>query len=498
MTEIMMAQDTTAVQAARTFSASGPKKLYTGGGWSPARGGATLDVVNPTTERPLASVASASPADVDDAVKSARSAFEATSWQAVSPHDRSRVLLRIADLLDEHCEELAAISSLEMGMPFTQSVMITRQMVDVFQYYAGWTTKAYGRTMPTDGSSFTLTLREPLGVVAVIIPWNGPILYTAWKVAAALATGNTVVLKPAADAPLTCVRFAELMEQADLPRGVFNLITGDGATVGDALVASPEVDMITFTGSTAVGKHIMRTAADTLKKLSLELGGKSPFIIFPDADLDLTLPMALGSFTQNSGQACTAGTRLLVHDSLVEQVVERLTQGAAELRLGDPFDPQTQAGPIISAKQLDRVGSYVDSGRADGADVRTGGRRTDREGFFYEPTVVTNVTPDMRIVREEIFGPVGCVMSFSTQQEALERANQTEYGLAASVWTTNIATAQAIAHGLQAGMIWVNTHFELDVMTPFGGLKQSGLGSELGAESLDEFSRIKSVLMRGA
>lgn len=493
-----MVDTTKAIETARSFSTSGSKNLFIGGKWGPSHSGATLDVLNPATEQRLSAVSSATPEDIDDAVRSARSAFDDARWNAVSPHERSRWLLKIADLLDQHCEEIAAISSLEMGMPFSSSIQITRQMVDVFQYYAGWTTKLYGQTIPTDGSSFTFTLREPLGVVAVIIPWNGPILYTAWKVAVALATGNTVVLKPAGEAPLTCVRFAELMEQVDLPTGVFNLVTGDGATVGDALVTHPGVDMITFTGSTAVGKHIMRNGADTLKKLSLELGGKSPFVVFEDADVEMTSQMAIKSFTQNAGQACTAGTRLLVHDSLFDEIVDRLTAAAGQLKVGDPFDPDTEAGPIISAKQLNRVADYVDSGRNDGATVSAGGRRLDRKGFFYEPTVVTNVSPEMEIVREEIFGPVGCVMSFSTHEEALEQANNTEYGLAASIWTTNISTAQTMARGIQAGMVWVNTHFELDVMSPFGGYKQSGLGRELGAESIAEFTRTKSVLMRGA
>ena len=484
------------VAAARRFATAGPKQLHIGGAWVAPHGGGTMEVVDPCTEQVLCSVAEADANDVDGAVKAARAAFEDESWSAVGPHDRARYLLKIADLIAANLEELAAISCLEMGMPFKSSVMITKQMIDVFQYYAGWATKIYGQTVPTKGPGLTMTLREPYGVVAVIIPWNGPILYTCWKVAMALATGNTVVLKPAEDAPLTCVRFAEILAEAELPPGVFNLMTGRGDVLGDPLVAHPDVAMITFTGSTGVGQHIMEVASKGLKKLSLELGGKSPLVIFPDADLEKAVPMALGAFTQNAGQACTCGTRLFVHESIFDEVVDQLVAGAEKIKLGDPFDDDTQIGPIISAKQLERVTGYVQSGRDEGATIRAGGERAPRPGYFFQPTVVTEATPEMKIVREEIFGPVGCVTPFSSIEDALAKSNDTQYGLAAAVWTSNLGTAQTMMRGLKAGMVWINTHFELDVTVPFGGYKQSGVGRELGEESINEFLQTKSVLMR--
>lgn len=484
------------IAAARSFSGSGPKQLYINGAWVAPRGGGTMEVIDPSTEQVLCSVAEGGPEDIDAAVKAAHAAFENETWAAVAPHDRARYLLRIAGLIEANLEELAAISSLEMGMPFPLSVYTTRQMIDVFQYYAGWATKIYGQTIPTTGAGLAMTMREPLGVVAVIIPWNGPILYTCWKLAVALATGNTVVLKPAEDAPLTCVRFAEILQEADLPPGVFNLVTGHGSVLGDPLVGHPDVAMVSFTGSTAVGQHIMRTASAGLKKLSLELGGKSPLVIFADADLEKAIPAAVTAFTGNAGQACTAGTRIFVHETIYEDVVARLSAGAAAIKLGDPFDEGSQIGPIISAKQLERVTGYVQSGRDEGATVRTGGERLPRVGYFFQPTMVTDATPDMKIVREEIFGPVACVTPFSTLEDALAKSNDTEYGLAASVWTKDLGTAQTMMRGIRAGMVWINTHFELDVASPFGGYKQSGLGRELGEESIAEFTQTKSVLMR--
>ena len=381
-------------------------------------------------------------------------------------------------------------------MPFKMSKMTTSQMVDVFQYYAGWTTKIFGQTIPTDGGSLSYTVREPLGVVGAIIPWNGPILYASWKVSTALATGNTVVLKPAEDAPLTCVRFAEIMEEAGLPPGVVNLVTGPGEIVGDALVAHPDVNKITFTGSTAVGKHIMETAAKTLKSISLELGGKSPFIIFPDADLEKAVPMAVNAFTQNAGQACTAGTRLYIHQSIYREVCDQITKAVSEIQVGGPFDAQTQIGPIISAKQLERVSGYIESGQAEGAQLRTGGKRISSPGYFLEPTVFADVREDMKIVQEEIFGPVGSLSSFADVDDAVRRGNSTQYGLAASVWTSSLQTAHSLAGRLQAGIVWINTHFELDAVSPFGGYKQSGLGRELGAESIDDFTQTKTIFTR--
>lgn len=484
------------IETARAFVTEGPKKLFIGGKWLSSQSGKTMSVIDPSTEDKLADVAEAGFDDVDLAVKAARQAFESSSWSGINPHERSRYLLKVAGLIEKYGDELSAISSFEMGMPFEMSKLTTAQMVDVFQYYAGWTTKIFGQTIPTDGASLSYTIREPLGVVGAIIPWNGPILYASWKVGTALATGNTVVLKPAEDAPLTCVRFAEIMEEAGLPPGVVNLVTGPGEIVGDALVAHPDVNKITFTGSTAVGKHIMETAAKTLKSISLELGGKSPFIIFPDADLKKAIPMAVNAFTLNAGQACTAGTRLYIHQNIYQEVSAQIAAAVSQLKLGGPFDPATQIGPIISAKQLDRVSDYIESGKAEGAQLRTGGKRLPSSGYFLEPTVFTDVQDGMKIVEEEIFGPVGALSSFADVAEAVFHGNNTPYGLAASVWTSNLETAHTLASKLQAGIVWINTHFELDAVSPFGGYKQSGLGRELGAESINDFTQSKTVFTR--
>ena len=486
----------TGIDRAKNFVTSESKKLFIGGEWVPAQSGKTMPVLNPATEEALAEVAFASAGDVDLAVAAARKAFEADTWAGVGPHDRARYLLKMAELVRANAEELSAISSYEMGMPLKMSQITTAQMIDVFQYYAGWTTKIYGQTIPTKGPGLTYTIREPLGVVAAIIPWNGPILYATWKIATALAAGNTVVLKPAEDAPLTCVRFMELAEEAGIPPGVVNLLTGTGQEVGDALTGHRGVDKITFTGSTSVGKHIMEVASKNLTRVSLELGGKSPFIIFPDADLEKTIPMAVNAFTQNAGQACTAGTRVYIHKDVYELVSKQIADAVSKLKVGDPFDEKTQVGPIISAKQRERIEQYIASGRSDGAQLLTGGERLSGKGYFLQPTVFGEVQDGMKIAQEEIFGPVGALASFQDENDAILHGNATQYGLAASIWTSNLATAQAVSRKIQAGIVWINTHFELDAVSPFGGYKQSGLGRELGAESIDDFTQTKTVLMR--
>ncbi len=484
------------VEKANAFVTAGPKRLFIGGKWVASQSGKTMSVIDPSTEQPLAAVAEAGPEDVDLAVRAARQAFEDKNWVDIGPHQRARYLLKMAELIEKHSEELSAISSYEMGMPFKMAQITTAQMIDVFQYYAGWTTKIFGQTIPTKGPGLTYTLREPLGVVAAIIPWNGPILYASWKVATALATANTVILKPAEDAPLTCVRFTELAEEAGLPPGVVNLLTGSGEEVGDALTGHPGVDKITFTGSTSVGKHIMEVASKNLTRVSLELGGKSPFIIFPDADLEKAIPMAVNAFTQNAGQACTAGTRVYIHKDIYEPVSKQIAEAVSKLKVGGPFDESTQIGPIISAKQRDRIEQYIASGRADGARLLTGGGRLSGKGYFLQPAVFADVEDRMNIAQEEIFGPVGALASFNEENDAVVHGNATQYGLAASIWTSNLATAQALSRKIQAGIVWINTHFELDAVSPFGGYKQSGLGRELGSESIDDFTQTKTILMR--
>ena len=455
-----------------------------------------MPVLNPATEESLTEVASAGAADVELAVTAARKAFESDSWAGIDPHERARFLLKMAALIDANSEELSAISSFEMGMPLKMSRIITAQMIDVFQYYAGWTTKIFGQTIPAKAPGLNYTVREPFGVVAAIIPWNGAILYASWKISTALATGNTVVLKPAEDAPLTCVRFMELIEGAGFPDGVVNLLTGTGEEVGDALTGHPGINKITFTGSTAVGKHIMEVASKNLTKISLELGGKSPFIIFPDADLEKTIPMAVGAFTNNAGQACTAGTRLYIHQDIYEDVSKQIADAVAKLKVGDPSDDDTQIGPIISAKQRERIEGYIASGKESGTRLLAGGDRVGKKGYFLQPAVFTSVRDDMKIAQEEIFGPVGALESFKDENDAILHSNATQYGLAASIWTSDLATAQNVSRKIQAGIVWINTHFELDAVSPFGGFKQSGLGRELGGESIDDFTQTKTVLVR--
>ena len=491
-----MPTESTSIERARSFVSRVQPKHFINGEWTLSEGEETFEVIDPSTEELLGTLASGNEKDINRAVQAARKAFEAASWAATTPYERTNTLLRLAALLEVHAEELAAIQSLETGMPYSGSVWVTRSMGDVLRYYAGWTTKMYGRTYPTAPGVSTYTLREPLGVVGAIIPWNGPILYICWKLATALATGNTFVLKPAEQAPLTAMRFGELVQELDLPPGVVNIVTGLGETAGAALVAHPQVNKITFTGSTAVGKQIMSRASSTLKKLSLELGGKSPVLVFADANLDQAIPAILMGFTGNSGQACTAGTRVFIHDKIYDEFIHRLVQGAQQIKIGMPFEPLTQMGPLTSKEQFDRVTHYISVGQTEGAELRTGGKRHGTNGYFIQPTVFTQVNNQMRIAREEIFGPVGALMRFTDESEVLTQANETEYGLAASIWTQDNHRAQAMARALQAGIVWINTVFELDPIAPFGGTKSSGLGRELGSESIDDFTQIKTVVNR--
>ncbi len=485
-----------AIEAAKAFVKDVKLSHLIGGKWVPSRSEQTFDVINPATEERLATVSGGGADDIDLAVKAARNAFEGSSWNSISPHERTRHLLKIADLIERNAEEMAAIQSLENGMPYTSSLYVTKNMADVFRYYAGWTTKLYGRTHPTESGVTSYSMREPLGVVGAIIPWNGPILYICWKLATALATGNTVVLKPAEQAPLTALRFGELILESGLPPGVINIVTGLGETAGAALVAHPGVNKITFTGSTAVGKNIMSVASQTLKKVSLELGGKSPVIVFPDADLEKAIPTILMGFSGNSGQACTAGTRVFIHESIYEEVTAKVSAAAKQIKVGMPFDPTTQMGPLTSREQFDRVTGYISIGKNEGANIKTGGERVGQKGFFVQPTIFTEVKDQMRIAKEEIFGPVAAFMKFTDEAEVIKRANESEYGLAASIWSKNNHNANAVAKAMKAGIVWINTAFELDPVAPFGGYKSSGIGRELGAESIDDFTQMKTIVNR--
>jgi phenylacetaldehyde dehydrogenase len=485
-----------ALQKARDWIQSGTKRMLIGGEWVPAKSGKTLDTINPATEEVLCQLAEGDRADVDAAVAAARRAYESSSWAGISPHARTRAMLKIAEAIDRHVDELAAIDTLDIGMPRWYAGNVAATAGDIFRYYAGWPSKIFGTTNPTDSNGFMYTLRESLGVCGQIIAWNVPLSMACIKIATALATSNTVVLKPAELASLSTLRLAELINDTGLPPGVVNVLTGYGATVGAGLSEHPDVDKIAFTGSTAVGKQILIASTGNLKHVSLELGGKAPNIIFPDADLDKALESAVRTFCGNSGQVCSAGTRLFVHQSLHDEVAERISKIAATYKVGSPLDPETKLGPLISARQLDRVMSYVDAGREAGATLSQGGSRVGNKGYFVEPTVFSAVSNRMKIAQEEIFGPVLSVIPFKDEDDAVFQANEINYGLSAAVWTKDISRAHKVARALKSGRVWINTFGDADPVMPFGGYKQSGLGREFGAESLDAYTQSKAVLVK--
>ncbi|MFL9942319.1 aldehyde dehydrogenase family protein [Paraburkholderia graminis] len=475
---------------------SGPKRLLIGGEWVDAVSGRRFTTSDPATEQILAEVAEADSADIDRAVIAARKAFESSTWSGISPHTRARYLLRIADTIEQHAEELAVLETLDMGSPVAASLGRVGAAADLFRYYAGWVTKIHGTTSPTDDSRFIYMLREPMGVCALINAWNVPIVMAASKLGPALACGNTAILKPAEQAPLSTVRLAELIHELGLPPGVVNVVPGFGATAGAAMSAHPDIDKIAFTGSTGVGKQILQASAGNMKKVTLELGGKSPNIIFPDADLDRAVDAAVIAFCRNSGQICSAGTRLFVHESLHDEIAQRISAIASQYRIGSPLRQDTQMGPLVSQRQMERVLSYVDSGKSDGARLNTGGQRVGDVGYFVQPTVFSNVSNDMRIAQEEIFGPVLSIIPFRDEEDAVLKGNDTLYGLAAAVWTRDIGRAHRIARALKSGRVWINTYAETDAVMSIGGYKQSGYGREMGAESIEAYTQTKSVLMR--
>jgi len=470
-----------------------PGRLYIGGQWVDAVAGNTFTTVNPATEEPITRIAEGRAEDVDRAVKAARLAFEGP-WAKVSAADRGRLLWKIGDLIESRLAEIAEAETLDSGKTITESSRVDVPMAaDCFRYFAGWATKIEGETVPVRAPCFSYTLREPLGVIGQIIPWNFPILLAAWKVAPALAAGNTIVLKPAEQTPLSALFLARIAEEAGLPPGVLNVVTGFGPTAGAALVDHPGVDKIAFTGSTAVGQEIMRRASGTLKRLTLELGGKSPNIVFADADLEAAVRGAANGIFFNKGEVCTAGSRLFVEEPLHDALLDKLAAFTAKLQQGDPLDPKTRLGPQVSEAQMARVLSYVDQGKAEGARLVTGGERAPGRGYFVRPTIFDDVRNDMTIARAEIFGPVLSVLRFREFEEVVRLANDTPYGLAAAVWTKDIKKAHRAARILKAGTVWINTYGLYDNAMPFGGYKMSGFGRELGHHGLMEYTQTKSV-----
>jgi acyl-CoA reductase-like NAD-dependent aldehyde dehydrogenase len=472
------------------------KKLFINNEWRPASSGRTMEVVNPATEEVIAEVASADRSDVDAAVAAARAAFEGP-WGKLSARERGRLVSRLADRLMERVDEVARLETLHNGKPISESRNIEiPAAAECFEYYAGWADKVMGETIPVKGNYLTYTLREPIGVVAAIVPWNFPLLLAAWKIAPALACGNTVILKPASQTPLTALALAGIAAEVGLPPGVLNVVTGPGSQVGQAIVEHPGIDKIAFTGDTSTGKAIMRSAADTLKKITLELGGKSPNIVLPDADLEAAIRGATIGIFYGKGEVCAAGSRLLVDRSIKNEFIDKLAARTKKMSPGDPMDPKTRFGAISSKKQLETVLKYIAAGRREGATLVAGGERADigtGRGYFVQPTVFADVTPEMTISREEIFGPVLAAIEFADIDEAIARANDTPYGLAAGVWTRDIKKAHYIARRLQAGTVWVNTYNVYDTAAPFGGYKHSGFGREMGAHALEHYTQVKSV-----
>ena len=484
-----------------SFLKGQPKKLFIAGRWVESAGGKTFATHDPATGDVLAAVAEANAEDVDRAVAAARKSFDRGTWRELPPAERAKVLWKIGDMIEERATELAQLETLDNGMPINDALLFhTPLAAATFRYYAGWVTKLDGATQQVSfpGQYLSYTLREPVGVVGQIIPWNFPLLMAAWKLAPALACGNSVVLKPSEETPLSALRLAELMQEADIPDGVVNVIPGYGEVAGARLAAHPDVDKIAFTGSTDVGKLIAKASADSnLKRVSLELGGKSPNIVFADADITRAASGAFLGIFFNQGQVCSAGSRLLVQEKVYDQTLDELLKTVADTRIGPGMDPVNQMGPLVSRTQMERVLGYIRTGTQEGARLMVGGDRPEGldRGYFVKPTVFADVDGKMRIAREEIFGPVVAAIPFSDEDDLVAKANSTIYGLVAGVWTRDVARAHRVAHALKAGTVYVNCYHVVDAVTPWGGYKQSGWGRELGPYALDLYTEIKNVIV---
>lgn len=471
------------------------KKLLIGGQWHDAGSEALIDVINPADGQRISGIGDASTADVDKAVAAARQAFEAGPWPDMKPGERSRLIYQIADRMEAHAEELAQLETLDNGKPINFARGDVFASIGAIRYYAGWADKIHGSThninMP--GDHHVYTIKEPVGVVALIVPWNYPLVMAAMKLGPALAAGCTAILKPAEDTSLSALRLGEIMLEAGLPEGVINIVTGYGHNVGSALINHPGIDKIAFTGSTATGKVIAHAAAEGLKKVSLELGGKSPNIIMADADLEKAIPASAMGIFFNSGQTCTAPSRLYVHEDIKDEVIKGIAEVGKFMKIAPGLDEESMMGPLVSAKQFERVTSYIEAGQKEGAELAAGGVRHGDEGYFLEPTIIDQTSNDMTVVKEEIFGPVLVTQSFKTEEEALTLANDTEYGLAGAVWTQDISTGHRMARKIKAGILGINTAMGADWDVPLGGYKQSGIGRENGRDGLELYLNTKSV-----
>ena len=478
--------------------AIGPTKILINNRWVDSRSGKTFPTVNPATGEEICQIAEADASDVDEAVKAARKAFESGPWSRMSAAERGRLLYKLAELVEEHADELAMLESLDNGKPYHVAKAADLGLsVATYRYYAGWSDKVQGRTVPVAGNYFTYTRHEPVGVVGQIIPWNFPILMQTWKLAPALATGNTVVMKPAEQTPLTALRIGELILEAGFPEGVVNILPGYGPTAGAAIARHMDIDKVAFTGSTEVGHLIMEAAAKSnLKRVTLELGGKSPNIVFADADMQEAVEGCHFGLFFNQGQCCCAGSRLFVEAKCYDEFVERSIARAQKRTVGDPLDPSTEQGPQVDDVQFEKVMGYIEAGKREGAKLAHGGKRVGSQGYFIEPTVFVDVQDDMKIAREEIFGPVMSIIKFDNMDDVVRRANTTMYGLAAAVWTRDIGKAHAIANKVRAGTVWVNCYDVFDPGAPFGGFKQSGIGREMGEYGLSQYTELKTVTVK--